>query len=107
MRAFRHTNNTHATVTPPVTPLAPPFPLDEAEVVHIFKRQNIRKAAGPDGVYTATLSHCANELAPVFTDIFNMSLSLQSIPSCFKFSTIIPVPKKPKVTSLNDYGTDL
>ncbi|KAL0181926.1 hypothetical protein M9458_021301, partial [Cirrhinus mrigala] len=24
-------------------------------------------------------------------------------PSCFKCSTIIPVPKKPKTTGLNDY----
>ncbi|KAI2647223.1 putative RNA-directed DNA polymerase from transposon BS [Labeo rohita] len=31
------------------------------------------------------------------------SLELCIVPSCFKCSTIIPVPKKPKTTGLNDY----
>ncbi|KAK3538300.1 hypothetical protein QTP70_035259, partial [Hemibagrus guttatus] len=31
------------------------------------------------------------------------SLELCEVPSCFKCSTIIPVPKKPKITGLNDY----
>ncbi len=39
----------------------------------------------------------------VFTLIFNRSLELCEVPSCFKCSTIIPVPKKPKITGLNDY----
>ncbi|KAL0151881.1 hypothetical protein M9458_052882 [Cirrhinus mrigala] len=37
------------------------------------------------------------------TEIFNRSLELCEVPSCFKHSTIIPVPKKPKITGLNDY----
>ncbi len=32
----------------------------------------------------------------VFTDIFNLSLSLSVVPSCFKKSTIVPIPKKNK-----------
>ncbi|KAL0168575.1 hypothetical protein M9458_036797, partial [Cirrhinus mrigala] len=32
-----------------------------------------------------------------------ISLELCIVPSCFKCSTIIPVPKKPKTTGLNDY----
>ncbi|KAI2645814.1 Ribonuclease inhibitor [Labeo rohita] len=35
-------------------------------------------------------------------DIFNRSLELCEVPSCYKCSTIIPVPKKPKITGLND-----
>ena len=42
-------------------------------------------------------------MAPVFSDIFNMSLESGIVPSCFKVATIIPVPKKAKVKSLNDY----
>ncbi|MGL5102187.1 MAG: reverse transcriptase domain-containing protein, partial [Plesiomonas sp.] len=33
----------------------------------------------------------------------NRSLDLCTVPSCFKCSTIIPIPKKPKITGLNDY----
>jgi hypothetical protein len=36
-------------------------------------------------------------------DIFNLSLSYSVVPTCFKMSTIIPVPEKAKVIELNDY----
>ncbi|KAK3575492.1 hypothetical protein QTP86_027949, partial [Hemibagrus guttatus] len=35
--------------------------------------------------------------------IFNRSLELCEVPACFKRSTIIPLPKKLKITGLNDY----
>ncbi len=38
-----------------------------------------------------------------FTKIFNRSLELCEVLSCFKRSTIIPIPKKSKITGLNDY----
>ncbi len=41
--------------------------------------------------------------AGVFTDIFNLSLSLSVVPLCFRKSTIVPIPKKNKVTCLNDW----
>ena len=68
-----------------------------------FSRLNPRKAPGPDGVSPSTLRHCAEELTPVFTGIFNSSLESCHVPSCFKTSTIVPVPKKPRITGLNDY----
>ena len=52
---------------------------------------------------SSTLKHCADQPAAVFTTIFNSSLQLSHVPRCFKVSTIIPVPKKPKITTLNDY----
>ena len=42
----------------------------------MFEKQNSRKAAGPDGVSSSTLKHCADQLAPVFTTTFNSSLHL-------------------------------
>ncbi|KAK0156400.1 putative RNA-directed DNA polymerase from transposon BS [Merluccius polli] len=64
---------------------------------------NPRKAAGPDSVSPSTLKHCADQLSPVFTDIFNTSLETCHVPACFKTSTIIPVSKKPRTTGLNDF----
>ncbi|KAK1798158.1 hypothetical protein P4O66_000652 [Electrophorus voltai] len=59
---------------------------------------------GPDGICGRVLKACADQLAPVFTDIFNLSLTLGIVPSSFKRSTIVPVPKKPRPSSdLNDY----
>ena len=42
-------------------------------------------------------------MASVYTDIFNLSLTQFVIPSCFKHTTIDPVPKNAKVTCRNDY----
>ncbi|KAK3555028.1 hypothetical protein QTP86_005693 [Hemibagrus guttatus] len=40
---------------------------------------------------------------PPQVHIFNRSLELCEVPACFKRSTIIPIPKKPKITGLNDH----
>ncbi|KAL0152967.1 hypothetical protein M9458_051720 [Cirrhinus mrigala] len=81
-------------------PLTPPA---EDEVHQVFRKNKRRKAPGPDGVTPACLKTCADQLAPILSQIFNRSLELCEVPSCFKCSTIIPVPKKPKITGLNDY----
>ena len=49
------------------------------------------------------LKDCAEQLAEVLTDIFNLSLSQAVVPSGFKRTTIIPVPKTASVKRLNDY----
>ncbi|KAK1784346.1 hypothetical protein P4O66_003511 [Electrophorus voltai] len=61
------------------------------------------KAAGPDNILGHVLRECADQLADVLTDIFNISLSCTVVPTCFKTTTIVPVPKKPMVSCLNDY----
>ncbi len=90
-------------------PLAP-FPstgtapvLSTHEVRLCFKKINPRKAAGPDGVLGRVLKDCAPELAEVFTDIYNWSLSSAWVPACFKSAIIVPVPKQANVKCLNDY----
>ncbi|KAK3566566.1 hypothetical protein QTP86_000991 [Hemibagrus guttatus] len=49
------------------------------------------------------LKDCAVQLAGVFTRIFNQSLSQSTGTPCMKSFTIIPLPKKPHISSLNDY----
>ncbi|KAI2657495.1 putative RNA-directed DNA polymerase from transposon BS [Labeo rohita] len=75
----------------------------EGDVCKVLRKQKIRKAKGPDGVSPACLKACAVQVSSIFTLIFNRSLELCIVPSCFKCSTIIPVPKKSKMTGLNDY----
>jgi hypothetical protein len=74
-----------------------------ADVSKIFKDLNPRKVAGPDGIPSHVLRACADQLAGVFPDIFNLSLSQSPVPTCVKMSTIVPVPTKAKVPELNDY----
>ena len=64
---------------------------------------NRLKAAGPDNIPGRVLRVCSAELAEVLTDIYNLSLSQSSVPTCFKTTTIVPLPKKNTITYLNDY----
>ncbi len=62
---------------------------------------NVRKAAGPDGITGRVLRSCADQLAGLFTSIFNESLATSVVPTSFKKSVIIPVPKNSKPSCLN------
>ena len=74
-----------------------------ADVSKTFTCVGPCKPAGPDGIPNHILRASAEQLAGMFTDIFNLSLSQSVVPTCFKMSIIVPVPKKAKVTELNDY----
>ena len=76
--------------------------LSVADVSKTFKQVSIYKAAGHDGLPEHLLRACTDELAFVFTDIFNMSMIESIIPTCFKQTNIVPVPKNTKATCLND-----
>ncbi len=75
----------------------------EDDVRRELRRVNIRKAAGPDGITGRVLRSCADQLAGLFTSIFNESLATSVVPTSFKKSVIIPVPKNSKPSCLNDY----
>ncbi|KAI4883718.1 hypothetical protein NFI96_007205 [Prochilodus magdalenae] len=69
------------------------------EVCKTLKKINPRKAAGPDNIPGHALKVCSG----MFVDIFNLSLAQSFVPSCFKTTIIVPLPKKSVVTCLNDY----
>ncbi len=77
--------------------------VSEDEVRRERRRVNIRKAAGPDGITGHVLRSCTDQLAGLFTSIFNESLATSVVPTSFKKSVIIPVPKNSKPSCLNDY----
>ncbi|KAI3366414.1 hypothetical protein L3Q82_000569 [Scortum barcoo] len=103
------TTSTPALMTPPPAPDSPPHQEKEplrvtaAEVRRTLQRINPRKAAGPDNISGRVLKGCAYQLTEVLTDIFNTSLQQAAVPTCLKTATIIPIPKTPTVTGLNDY----
>ncbi len=59
------------------------FTLSEDEVRRELKRVNVRKAAGPDGITGHVLRPCADQLAGLFTSIFNESLATSVVPTSF------------------------
>jgi hypothetical protein len=72
------------------------------DVCKHLKRLKVNKAAGPDCVRPKVLKICADQLCHIFHTLFSMSLSLCKVPSAWKTSCIVPVPKKVNVSCLND-----
>ncbi len=58
--------------------------VSEDEVRRKLKRLNVRKAAGPDEITGRVLRSCADQLAGLFTSIFNESLATSVVPTPFK-----------------------
>ncbi|KAK3508522.1 hypothetical protein QTP70_031810 [Hemibagrus guttatus] len=77
--------------------------LSTADMKRTLCTVNPRKSAGPDNIPGRVLRECAEQLADVFTDIFNISLSSAIVPTCLETMTIVPLPKKSTVSCLNDY----
>ena len=80
-----------------------PLILSTTDVQAVLCRTNARKAAGPNGISGRVLRACAVQLSGVLTDIFNLSLAQATVPTCFKTTTIVPVPKHPTAVRLNDF----
>ncbi len=64
---------------------------------------NLTPLPGSDNIGGIVLKHCAEQLAPVFTDIFKSFFDLNKVPTLWKTSTIVPVPKNPRPTAPNDF----
>lgn len=68
-------SNTETCMRAPSVPDDSVIVLSAADVNKTFKQVNIHKAAGPDGLRGRVLRACADQLASVFTDSFNLSLT--------------------------------
>ena len=76
--------------------------LSDWEVRNVFNRLKERKACGPDLIRPKLLKHCAPQLTFIYTFIMNLSLKTHVIPTIWKCSELLPVPKRP-ITQLNDF----
>ena len=61
LRTISPWQSSHLPPLPPLLPLSPRT--QEAEVCKLFKKRNVRKAAGPDQLSPAVFRHCADQLA--------------------------------------------
>ncbi len=77
--------------------------VSEDEVWRELKRVNVRKVAGPDVITGCVLRSCADQLAGLFTSIFNESLATSVVPTSFKKPVIIHVPKNNDLCQLVEH----
>uniref|UniRef100_A0A665T724 Reverse transcriptase domain-containing protein n=1 Tax=Echeneis naucrates TaxID=173247 RepID=A0A665T724_ECHNA len=90
----------------PFSPLPSPHPspcITADQVRGELRKLHPRKAAGPDKVSPRLLKTCAAELGEPLQHVFNLSLQLGKVPTLWKTSCIVPVPKKNRPSELNDF----
>ena len=68
--------------------------LNTSGIAKLLKSINPQKACGPDAIPNAVLKNCADSLAPVLTDIFQLSLDTGDLPDDWKKANISSVFKK-------------
>ena len=78
------------------------FEIKPYEVLSNFRKLKQCKASGPDNISCKVLKLCSRELSHIFCTIFNMSITSCKIPSLWKTSKIIPVPKTNSISQMND-----
>ena len=76
--------------------------IQEEFVNRLLKRINVNKSPGPDGIDGRTLKFCADQLSGVLQHLFQASIDQHVVPSLWKMSTVIPVPKKFPLKRPND-----
>ena len=61
------------------------------------------KSSGCDGISATMLKETALSIAPGITELFNTSIQTSVIPEAWKRSSIVPIPKGSKHTSVSNY----
>ena len=80
-----------------------PITISEDEVRQVLRRINPSKAAGPDCLTGRVLKLCGNELSSPVSRLFQSTMNMFKIPLTWKKAKIVPLPKKPQPTVMNDY----
>ena len=79
------------------------FYCSEDEVIDLLTSLNLTKASGSDGISATMLRNTACSIAPAIVMLFNMSISTGKLPSAWKLSAIVPIPKSGDNTNVSNY----
>lgn len=77
--------------------------ISQEEVKVLFKKTNKRKAPGLDAIGGRILYHCAERLCGIFTYLFELCVGSCKLPTTWKSSIIIPIPKVNKPKELQEF----
>ena len=90
-------------VTLPCDPIQDRIIVNRNAVTTSFKKLNRKKASGPDGISPFILKTFSDELTVAWNPLFQLSVDTCTIPTIWKTSVVIPVPKKPCPQHHRDY----
>ena len=88
---------------PTLSPHPPSITIHPLQVWSELNKLKQGKAPGPDGICPRLLKTCSTQLCEILTHLFNLSLRLQRVPTLWKTSCLVPVPKKKQPRDPNDY----
>ena len=77
--------------------------IQEAGVLKLLQGINVNKAAGPDNLPNKLLKTCAEEIAPLLTNIFQLSLNSSVLPFDWKIANVTPIFKKGDKHTASNY----
>ena len=63
------------------------------DIHHLLTTMKIKMACGADGMSSTMLRNTASSISPFLCKLFNNSLSTGHVPSDWKVSNIVPIPK--------------
>ena len=75
----------------------------ESEVYDLLASLDVSKASGHDGISARMLKHTACSIAPSLTKLFNLSLQSATIPSTWKKSLVVLIPKNSETKEPTNY----
>ena len=73
------------------------------KVLSYIQTLDTTKASDPDGISIRMLKHTATSIAPSLAKLFNISIKLGRFPTCWKTSSVVPVPKSSKHNEVANY----
>lgn len=100
---FNASHRPISTITPNTHGCSPEILCTEDEVCNLLLSLDASKASGPDGISARMLKHTANAIAPSITKLFNYSIACCQPPSCWKMSSVVPIPKVLKAKSTAEF----
>ena len=78
-------------------------PTTPTEIIRRIQNLKSHKAFGPDGIPAEVIKHCVSVLAPVLSELVNLSFSKGRFPSCLGAAKVIPLHKNGDKTNMTNY----
>ena len=77
----------------PSSPLSADILCTEQEIFNLINGLNTNKASGPDGISVRMFNGTTISIAPILMELFNLSITSGKVPSKWKISSVVPIPK--------------
>ena len=75
----------------------------EDKVLELLRALDTSKANGPDNISAKMLKSTAVSIAPVLTKLLNLSITTGKLPSAWKTSSVVPIPKTENKSDAKNY----